>query len=515
MNIFFTKYHILCWMLFFTLTASAQGLYSPKREFRGVWLQTVNRSEFQKMTPAQLRGYFMYMLDEFEKTGINAIVFQVRPKADAFYESSYEPWSDMLTGTQGNAPHPYWDPMAFLIDECHKRNMEFHAWINPYRVTYSKNDYLCRSHIFHQHPDWFVRYDGNVYFDPGVPECRDHICNIVKDIVSRYDVDAIHMDDYFYPYPKNGLRFPDQASFSTYGYAQGYYPNRLDDWRRNNVNLLVREIKATIINTNKPWVKFGISPFGIYRNKKNTPDGTGSNTNGMQNYDDLFADVLCWLHYQWIDYLVPQLYWEIGNKSADYETLVRWWSRQDLGRVHLYIGQDIERCLPTPRTPNVRKDQLARKMKLGRFIPNVGGNLFWYGYGILDNLGHIKDSLTSYHHYPALIPPSTHLTKKLMEKEPHKPSKLKAEWTAQGYKLTWEAKKGKTVAEDPLYFCIYRFEKKEKEDFADATNIVKITRDTEYLLPYRDGRTSYKYVVTSVNRFHYESRSGKKINVKL
>ena len=510
----YLKFIFVCWILLFVQSQLIHA-FSPKREFRGVWLQTVNRSEIKKMTPAQLRGYFIYMLDEFEKLGFNAIVFQARPKADAFYDSAYEPWSDMLTGTQGKPPYPLWDPMAFLIQECHKRNMEFHAWINPYRVTYAGNNNLHSSHIYHRHPDWFIRYDGNIYFDPGVPESREHICNVVNDIVTRYDIDAIHLDDYFYPYPKAGVTFSDQASFAKYGKPQGYYPNRIADWRRNNVNLLVRDIKTTITNANKPWVKFGISPFGIYRNWASTSNGTGSNTNGLQCYDDLFADVLCWTHYKWIDYLAPQLYWEIGNKSADYATLVHWWSKQDLGNTHLYIGQDIERCLPTQKNPAVRKDQLARKMNIGRRMPTVGGNCFWYGYGILDNLGGIKDSLMNYHHYPALIPSLAHLPKELVKKEPNKPSKLKAERTPQGYKLTWEAKRGKTVAENPVYFCIYRFEKNEKENLSDASKIVKITRDTEYQLPYYSGRTQYKYVITSVNRFHHENSSGKKINVKL
>lgn len=488
---------------------------SPKREFRGVWLQTVNREEYKKMTPAEMRGYFTYMLDEFQKAGFNAVVFQVRPKADAFYDSSYEPWSEQLTGMQGRAPSPYWDPMEYLIRECHKRNMEFHAWLNPYRVTSRKGEKLASSHVYYKHPEWFVTYNGNIYFDPGIPACREYICKIVKDIVSRYDVDAIHMDDYFYPYPVKGQAFPDDNSFKKYGKKQGYYPNRKSDWRRNNVNMLILEIKETIVDTKKPWVKFGISPFGIYRNKRSTPDGSGSDTNGLQNYDDLYADVLLWSRNEWIDYLVPQLYWEIGHRLADYETLTRWWGL-NVKHGHLYIGQDIDKCVPRTETANVNRKQIARKMTLGRVTPSISGNCFWYGYAILDNMGGILDSLkNNYHRFPAMIPPSTHLPDNKRPKEPQAPQSLEIISSAKGNKLVWTPKKEKDKLSEATYYCVYRFHQHQKEDFNNPENIVRITRDTEYLLPYVNGKTVYKYVVTSVNRLHYESRTGKKILIRL
>lgn len=211
--------------------------------------------------------------------------------------------------------------MAFLIEECHKRNMEFHAWLNPYRISTAGNTKFADSHIYHQHPEWFVTYNKQILFDPGLPQSRQFICKVVKDIVSRYDVDAIHMDDYFYPYPSAGQFFPDDKSFRKYGLAKGYKPEQKADWRRENVNKLIREIKRTIL-LNKPWVRFGISPFGIYRNKKSTPDGSGSNTNGLQNYDDLYADITYWVKQGWIDYNIPQIYWEMGHPLADYTTLI-------------------------------------------------------------------------------------------------------------------------------------------------------------------------------------------------
>ena len=318
-NIMKLKNYLLLLALLLVVGVRAQvpsGNKYPKREFRGAWIQAVN-GQFRGIPTERLKQILISQLNSLQEAGINAIIFQVRPEADALYASQHEPWSRFLTGTQGQMPSPMWDPMQFMIEECQKRNMEFHAWINPYRVKTSLKNKLAPEHIYHQHPEWFVTYGDQLYFDPALPESREHICKIVTDIVSRYDVDAIHMDDYFYPYPVNGLDFPDDASFARYG---GGFTNKAD-WRRSNVNVLIKKLHETIRGI-KPWVKFGISPFGIYRNQKSDP--LGSNTNGLQNYDDLYADVLLWAREGWIDYNIPQIYWEIGHKAADYETLVKW-----------------------------------------------------------------------------------------------------------------------------------------------------------------------------------------------
>ncbi len=494
--------------LFFSQLIEAQQ--SPKREFRGVWIQTAYQPQYKNMSPAEMRGYFIYMLDCLQKANFNAVIFQIRPQADAFYPSKLEPWSSHLTGTQGKSPSPMWDPLEFLIDECHKRNMEFHAWINPYRVTTGVNECLAVSHIYYSHPEWFVTYAEKIYFDPGIPDCRKFICSVVKDIVNRYDVDAIHMDDYFYPYPVNGLPFPDGNSFKKYGNT--FYPGRLADWRRDNVNMLIQNVKESIIGTGKIWVRFGIGPHGIYRNKKSTPDFSGSNTNGLQNYDDLYADVLLWAQKGWIDYLVPQIYWEIGHNLADYETLIYWWNKQSI-KGQLYIGQDIERSIKARDLVNPSKNQLSKKMEMERILPNIDGNCFWYGSCLIGNYGGIIDSLqNNYQKYPALIPMTSHVDKK---KLPDAPKKVDAEWTPQGYKLMWETKQKKEILDRPVYFCVYRFENKEKENLNDASKIIAITRDSEYLLPYDNGKIKYKYVVTSVDRLHNESKKGKKKDVKL
>ena len=275
----------------FVLSIQAQSLSSslhPKREFMAAWRQTVHVL-FRYMPTRQLQDTLLVMLDSLRQVGMNAVIFQVRPEADTFYSSELEPWSRFLTGEQGKKPEPEWDPMSFMIEECHRRAMEFHAWINPYRVKTSLKNKLAPEHIYHQHPEWFVTYGDQLYFDPALPESREYICKIVTDIVSRYNVDAIHMDDYFYPYPVNGLDFPDNASFARYG---GGFTNKAD-WRRSNVNVLIKKLHETIRGI-KPWVKFGVSPFGIYRNQKSDP--LGSNTNGLQHYDDLYADLLHYAH---------------------------------------------------------------------------------------------------------------------------------------------------------------------------------------------------------------------------
>lgn len=480
----------------------------PKREFRGAWLSTAWQTRYRTMTTTQLKLYFLKTLDELQADGINAVIFQARPYADAFYKSELEPWSAFLTGTQGVAPEGGFDPLAFLVEECHKRNMELHAWLNPYRVSASENDMFAKSHIYYKYPERFVRYGGKIYFDPGIPENRKFICDVVKDIVMRYNVDAIHMDDYFYPYPIAGEAFPDGNSFNAYAKTQGFNRNQLGDWRRNNVNLLIKEVKHTLM-TSKPWVRFGISPFGIYRNKKNTPDGSGSNTNGLQNYDDLYADVKLWVKEGWIDYNMPQIYWEIGHQLADYKTLIDWWANNNY-KEHLYIGQDVKRTMDATKQPS-GANQLSEKMILSRSYATVHGNCFWPAYELLDNYKGVATQLkNNYHKYPALIPAYTHMHKK----NPKKVGGLQEVYTKTTHTLTWKSNADKYDPETAQYFVVYRFGKGEGENLNNPQYIVAITRDNKVVLPYEGGNKEYKYIVTAVDGFHNESK-GKSKKIKL
>ena len=482
------------------------NLKYPKREFRGAWIHTVAQGQYQTMNSAKMKQYFVKMLDDLQSAGINAIIFQVRPQADAFYASQIEPWSRYLTGIQGKAPDGGFDPLAFMVAECHKRNMELHAWLNPYRVGFENQDFVPR-HIYRTQPKRFVKYGKQIYFDPGIPENRQHICMVVQDIVSRYDVDAIHMDDYFYPYPIAGEVFPDDDSFNRYGRSQGFQSNQRSDWRRNNVNDLVREIKYTIART-KPWVRFGISPFGIYRNKKSTPDGSGSETNGLQNYDDLYADIKLWVKNGWIDYNMPQIYWEIGHRLADYTTLIHWWAENNF-KQPLYIGQDVVRTMDGKMPSG--DNQLFEKMRLSRSFTTVDGNCFWPGYELMkDYKGATGQLKSEYHKYPALIPAYAHMH----DKAPKNIKKIKEVYTEKSHYLQWEKNGNPKDPESAQYFVVYRFAKGQKEDINDPRNIVKITRETQCVLPYEGGRKEYKYVVTSVDAFHNESKGkSKKINL--
>lgn len=478
------------------------GSAYPKREFRAAWIQSVN-GQFRGMPTEKLKQNLIGQLNSLQKAGINAIIFQVRPEADALYASRLEPWSRFLTGVQGKAPEPYWDPMQFMIDECHKRGMEFHAWINPYRTKTTLKSELAPNHVYNIHPEWFVTYGDQLYFDPALPESRRHICMVVSDIVSRYDVDAIHMDDYFYPYPIKGKDFPDDASFARFG---GGFSNK-GDWRRSNVNVLIKKLHETIREI-KPWVKFGVSPFGIYRNESSDP--LGSKTKGLQNYDDLYADVLLWAREGWIDYNIPQIYWHIGHPVADYETLVKWWARNTENRP-LFIGQSVMNTVQNADPKNPSINQLPRKMALQRAYQTIGGSCQWPASAVVENVGKYRDALIAeYHKYPALPPVFDFID----NEAPAKVRKMKPVWTEDGYILFWTAPKYKEEMNRAVQYVVYRFNDKEKVNIDDPSRIVAITRDNFYKLPYEDGKTKYRYVVTALDRLHNESKSvGKKIKL--
>lgn len=480
------------------LVVSAQ----QKREFRGAWIQCVN-GQFKGIGTETMQRTLTYQLNELQKDGCNAIIFQVRPECDALYESDLEPWSYYLTGVQGEKPNPYWDPLQWMIDECHRRGMELHAWINPYRAKTKSPHQNAANHVIVRHPEWTFDYDGLTLLNPAYKECRDYICDVVKDIVERYDVDGLHIDDYFYPYPVAGVEIPDEAQYRA---APNGMKNR-DDWRRYNVNMFIQQVYETIHAT-KPWVKFGVSPFGIYRNQKSDPNG--SKTNGLQNYDQLYADVLLWDANGWMDYCVPQLYWEIGNKAADYDELIHWWNRH-LTRTPLYIGEDVERTVKYPDLTNKSQHQLAAKMALHAELPRIQGTVLWYAKAAVDNVGNYGTLLrNNYWRMPALQPLMPHIDKKA----PKAPRKLKAVRMDDGeHVLFWMPPKGKGWQDEAASYVVYRFEKGEPINIDDPSKIVKVTTDCLYMIPAgQSGR--FTYVVTALDRMQNESKIAK-VKVKL
>ena len=382
--------------------------------FRGAWIATVANIDWPTSDavgmPALQQIEMEQMLDSLQAIGINAVIFQVRPTADALYWSELEPWSHWLTGLQGYwrghegllaGTEDFYDPLEFVTTAAHDRGMQVHAWLNPYRVTIKSMDTtkLVNNHIMRRHPEWFWKYGEQWYFEPGLDETREWICMIVEDIVCRYDIDAIHMDDYFYPYPLPRQPLPDRDCFETH--PRGFTDIR--EWRRNNVNMVIRDISQTI-HTTKPWVEFGISPFGVWRN--NTRDSLGSATTaGLTNYDNLYADVLYWIREGWIDYVCPQLYWHIGNRAAGYDVLAHWWAQrvaeanaQSPSECQLYIGLAPYRLGSLKEASAWRTgNEVARQMHLNRTIPEITGECFYSTRPLLKNPLNVCDTIKAFY----------------------------------------------------------------------------------------------------------------------
>lgn len=396
------KYSFLFSLLFCCLISITNVSAQPKYEFRGVWVATVENIDWpsQKyLSTDSQRTEFIQLLEMHRRNGMNAIIVQVRPATDAFYPSQYEPWSEWLTGMQGRPPIPFYDPLEFMISETHKRGMEFHAWMNPYRAEFSIGKYpILKTHITKLHPDWFLTYGSIKLFDPGNKEVQQYVTDVVRDVVSRYDIDAIHFDDYFYPYRITGKEFPDTASFAKYGSGLDR-----EDWRRSNVDSIIVSLSKTIKQENK-FCKFGISPFGVWRNIDKDPEGSNTRA-GVTNYDDLYADILLWLKNKWIDYVAPQLYWEFSYRNAPFGTLTDWWAKHSYER-HLYIGHGIYRALEGQSAAWRNNNELPNQIKKVREYPEVNGSIYYSSKWFARNPNGWNDTLqNNYYKYPAIVPP--------------------------------------------------------------------------------------------------------------
>jgi uncharacterized lipoprotein YddW (UPF0748 family) len=380
----------------------------PTTEFRGVWIATVSNIDWPKTRtndPEKQKADFIRLADLHKRNGMNVLVVQIRPAADAFYPSSLEPWSEFLTGKQGEAPNPYYDPVQFMIEETHKRGMEFHAWLNPYRAVFNINgSSIAPDHITRKHPEWFLTYGDKKYFDPGNKQAQAFVSDVVRDIVKRYSVDAIHMDDYFYPYRIAGKEFPDEISYKNSGSA---LPK--DDWRRSNCDSIITAIHR-VLRSERPECRFGISPFSVWRNRSQHPDGSDSKA-GVTNYDDLYADILLWLKKGWIDYVTPQLYLEIGHDKIAYEKLLDWWGKHSYGK-HVYIGHGIYRAGENNSIKWKNPNELPNQIKLLRDNPNIQGSIYFSSKSFEKNYNGWNDSLqNNYYKEPALIPATPWLSK--------------------------------------------------------------------------------------------------------
>ncbi|MGW2119543.1 glycoside hydrolase family 10 protein [Streptomyces zhihengii] len=368
------------------------------REFRGMWLASVDNRDWPSargLSAARQRAELRAHLDTAVERRLNTVIFQVRPAADALWPSPHEPWSEYLTGTQGRDPG--WDPLGTAVREAHARGLHLHAWFNPYRVAiHDDPSRLVSSHPARRHPEWVVPYGGKLYYNPGLPEVRAFVQDAMTDAVRRYDIDGVHFDDYFYPYPVAGQTFDDDDAWAAHG--SGHSDRAA--WRRANIDLLVREMRERIRAVKKD-VPFGISPFGVWRNAATDPLGSDTRA-GVQTYDDLHADVRTWVREGWIDYVIPQVYWNMGFAAADYEKLVPWWARVAAGTgVDLYIGEALYKAGAEGQpAPWQDPAELSRHLAFADRYAEVGGHCFFSAREVTaDPLGAMSRVVAD--HYPA------------------------------------------------------------------------------------------------------------------
>jgi len=474
---------------------------APKQQLRAEWIASVTNIDWPSqrgLTANQQKAELIRWYDEAVALGLNAVVVQIRPTADAFWPSPYEPWSQWLTGTQGQDPG--YDPLAFAVEEAHKRNLEFHGWFNPFRVSMNTDvNALVPTHPARVHPDWVVAYGGKLYYNPGLPEVREFTTDAIMDAVKRYDIDAVHFDDYFYPYPVAGQTFDDAAAYARYG---GGLP--LADWRRKNIDSLISGLSSAIRSA-KPWVQFGVSPFAVWRNAATDPAGSPTQA-GVQTYDDLYADTVKWVKEEWLDYIVPQVYWNIGFAVADYAKLVPWWSSVVAGTdVNLYIGHANHK-VANPAQPAAWQDpaEMSRQLTFNRDYPAVKGDIYFSAAQVRANrLSHMSIVQADHYQHPALPPTAS----RLEGRGPSSPLVADASRTSGGVRLRW-------LSNAATSFAVYRldgFAFVERCDLADASRLVGTVRAVRGPLQSFTDPTAvpgqrYSYVVTALDRSHNESQ---------
>ena len=484
--------------ILFLISIFASSIFSqsipPKREMRAAWIATVTNLDWPSspnLTTNQQQQELINLLDEMDRDGINTVVFQIRSECDAMYSSSFDPWSYWLTGSQGTAPFPYYDPLEFAIEEAHKRGMELHAWFNPYRAERSVDNYPnAPNHVSVQHPDWIIQISTFKFLDPGLPMVRDYVTSVVYDVVSRYDVDGIHADDYFYPYPPNQITNQDAATFAAY--PRGF--TNINNWRRDNVNLLIAQVNDTIQSI-KPWIKFGMSPFGIWKN------GVPPGITGLSAYDDIYCDAIAWLHNRSIDYLTPQLYWPFGG-GQDYAKLQPWWadSVHANGR-HFYPGHAYYRIVNW-----TNPSEMPNQIRLDRNNPKVQGGVFFRAKNFGENPKGVTDSLRNdLYRFKALLPIMN--WKDVIN--PNPPQNLRFERLANGQGgLLWDLPQIAGDGDSAKRYVVYRFNNSniQPSDLNNSANILDVAGYRENIPGEPPTPTGpFYFVVTSLDRNYNES----------
>ncbi|WP_119792324.1 glycoside hydrolase family 10 protein [Flavobacterium anhuiense] len=464
---------------------------SPKREMRAAWISTVENIDWPSkpgLSDKEMKNEMIAILDNLRSYNLNTVIFQIRPTADAYYKSTKEPASHWITGTQGVAPG--FDPLQMMIDEAGKRGMNVHVWLNPYRIQKDTvRDVLSKNHLYFKRPDLFLTYGKTRYFNPGLQETRNFVASVVGEIVRKYDIQAVHMDDYFYPYKIEGQEFPDEKAFAK---EPRQFKDK-EDWRRDNVDLIIKQIRDTII-ANKPEVEFGISPFGVWRNI--AKDSQGSNTRaGATNYDDLYANILKWQKENWIDYVTPQIYWHIGFDRANFEVLAKWWAEHKYG-ANVYVGHGDYKISNTAKEPEWRSsDQIVKQIEMIRKMPLIDGSMHFTASTFLKKGDTLRKPLVEKEYkYIALTPEANRITRL----KPEPPTNAVIAKKGNNAILTWKA------AFNDKKYVIYRFPKGKITDFSNPENIYYVTTALKLEVPNANLK-NYVYALTALSQTQTES----------
>ncbi|WP_345268172.1 glycoside hydrolase family 10 protein [Nibrella viscosa] len=474
----------------------------PKREFRAVWIATVENMDWPSrkgLSPEIQQREFRELLDVHSSAGFNSVIVQVRAAADAFYAKSSEPWSEWLMGRQGQPPYPFYDPLEFMIKEAHSRNLEFHAWLNLDRATYGPKSSIIPTHISRRKPEWLITFEGKKLFNLGIPEVRAYIASIMANVVRQYDVDGIHFDDYFYPYSAPNQVLGDELTYKAY-----YNGMNIHDWRRDNVDKLILQLRDSI-RAIKPKIKFGISPFGVWRNQKEDPEGSAT-VAGVTSYGTLYADTRKWIREGWIDYVAPQIYFDTEFERVPFRKLVDWWT-QNKGKRHLYIGLAAYRIgQPHPRDKIwMNPSQMPVQMRYIRRSDQIEGSIFFSAHSIFSNPLGVRDSLrNNFFRYPALIPPMPWKD----NIAPLPPRDLKVAPLEKGIELFWQPPAKAPDGDNATYYVVYRFSEQQEQRIDDPRNIIAICageNTTRFLDKNVERKKRYIYVVTAFDRLHNES----------
>ena len=501
--------------LFLLTSAQLKAGYDGKHEWRAVWIATVNNIDWPSkpgLTTLEQQKELIAYLDLFKSLNFNAIVLQVRPAADAFYISKNEPWSIYLTGDQKKSPSPLYDPLAFAIEEAHKRGIELHAWLNPYRVSQNVENIkdMSPDHMYRKRPDLFVKHGNKLYFDPAYPETREFLTKVIKDLVTRYDLDGIHFDDYFYP----NNDFSDESSFAKY--PRGYKKEDKMAWRRENVDIVVKMLRDTIKSV-KPFMKFGISPYAVWRNLRDDPKGSDTKSYGYTNYDHLHADILKWMESGWLDYILPQLYFNIGYPAADFTVLAKWWRDYSAGTpVYGGLGTyrlDANSKIEAWRTPLEIKNQAL----MLREMDNYQGVCYFNAKNLKDNKLGVNSVFKELYVNPAIVPQM----RGFETTPPALPEGAVMSINGETVNFKWKGEalpKGnasieKCNSERAYYYIVYKFKKGETPNFSKGESILTLTGETGLSISAVEAK-EYDFYVSALDRLYNESNAVKFNQVK-